>query len=362
MNKSKIDFEAVDKLPPIKREQLAAIERSLCESKNLSRNYEELLKVLSEIRNRNYNGDKSYLQKLIKDLNDIYGVEKGKKDSGANYISRGPEHHLRNADNLAFPEQVLNAKDRERLSKILRIVSLFDGAIPLNNLFKKAKIHGIDSLIKDATCHAEMDIDFRMSALIERIYEGITEKRVLKMTYPPMSKDSAIRVSPYYIKRFNNKWFLLGKIRNSPYTWSVIALNRIVNDIIIDTEPAIIYQNLKDSNLIRKYYKNVIGFEVPYASTEEAPIEMNPDNLNVFHITIRCANENIFRLIMENPIHSTQNYDAKQLQITIDVIENNILYKNLMSYGSGIEVISPKEIRHGIIKRIEEAHRIYQNG
>lgn len=362
MNKSKINFEAVDKLPPIKKEQLAAIERSLCESKSLSRKSEELLKALSEIRGRGYSGDKSYLQKLIKDLNDIYGVEKGNKDSGANYISRGPEHHLRNVDNLAFPEQMLNAKDRERLNKILRIVSLFDGAIPLNNLFKRAKVPDIDSLIKDATCHAEMDIDYRTAALIEKIYEGITEQRVLKLTYPQMSEDAAIRVSPYYIKRFNNKWFLLGKVRNNPYTWSVIALSRIVNNIILETEPTIIYQKLKDSNLIRRYYQNVIGFEVPYDSAEEAPIEMNPDNLNVLHIIIHCANEKIFRLIKENPIHTTQIADAEQWQISIDVIENNLLYKKLLSYGPSIEVISPKEIRHGLMKRLEEAHRIYQNG
>lgn len=362
MNKCGIDFEVIDKLPPIRKEQLAAIERSLCESKNLSRKSEELLDVLNKIHGRTYSGDKSYLQKLIKNLNEIYGVEKGDKESGVNYISRGPEHHLRNVDNLAFPEQVLNAKDRERLNKILRIVSLFDGAIPLSSLLKKAKVRDIDSLVKEATCHAEMDIDYRMSALIEKIYEGITEQRVLKLRYPPISQDSVIRVSPYYIKRFNNKWFLLGKVRKSPYTWSVIALNRIIGDIVSETEPVIIYEKLKEPDLIGRYYQNVIGFEVPYASAEEAPTEMHPDNLKVLHIIIRCINENIFRLIKENPIHVTQKYDTDQLQISIDVIENNLLYKKLMSYGAGLEVISPEKIRQSMMQRLKEACCIYQNG
>lgn len=357
-----IDYEAVGKLPPIKREQLAIIERSLCESKDLTRKSDELLRELGKIRDRGYSGDKSYLQKLIKNLNAIYGVETGNKASGANYISRGPVHRLRNVDNLAFPEQLLNAKDRERLNKILRITSLFDGSIPLNSLLKKANIHDLDSLFKDASCHAEMKIDYRIASFIEKIYEGISEGRVLKFKYPPLSQNPFIRVSPYYIKRFNDKWFLLGKVRENPYTWSVIALNRIEGDVFFETEPAIIYQRLKDSKLLRDYYDKVIGFEVPYASADEAPKDMHPENLKVLRIIFRCTNEKTFKLIQETPIHFSQTTDAAHRQITINVIENNLLYNTLMSYGAGVEVISPVKIREGIKKRLEDACLIYKNG
>jgi len=362
MERTQAMYKKVDSLPPIKKTRLAAIERCLCESSNLTRNSHELINALRRETSGKDKFDRSYLQRLIAELNEIYGFCKGQDSSGLNHISRGPNHRLRNTDFLAFPEQALCSSDREKIDMILRIASLFDGAIPLNKILRKTKIKEIDRIVGEATHNAEMDIDTRVTALIERIYEGIENKQVLRFRYPSIDAEKEIRVSPYYIKRYNNKWFLLGKIRNIQYTWSVMALSRIVGDISIETEPIILYEKLKDVKIIKEYYRNVIGFEVPYSSEDDAPKNMSRDNLNILHIEIRCLNDKALGRLKENPIHETQHIYEETHRITLNVIENNVLYNKLMSYGAEIEVISPSEIRTGIADRISAAYQLYQNG
>jgi len=88
------------------------------------------------------------------------------------------------------------------------------------------------------------------------LYNSIYFKKVIKITYQPFDVDHSINfvIHPYYLKQYNNRWFLFGfNEEKTKYNWN-IALDRIKN--IEETN-----QKFHKNNSIDwlEYFDDIIG-------------------------------------------------------------------------------------------------------
>ena len=359
-----MDWETINKLSATERKNLSAIERKLF-IQDFCTN-EELQKELNVTT-------KKRVQDYIKKLKLCY--RNPETNGSDNEIRRGPHYVLANRDmaHLAFPEMVLGNEERKQLHNIFKLAAVFEGSIPLKSILETTGCMDkeINKILDDFSAGIEVQLKAELARLIANIYTAISEKKVISFKWPKLkdnyaSTDGVLHVAPYYIKKFEGNWYLIGGIRNQPlqkwidFPWSVFPLQRILdenpegNPIWQCQKPNICYKEI-DVNRILRYYDNVIGFNVP---TE--PNERFKETLDVKHIVIKVPPYKLKRL-KEYPIHQSQKYDPENGTVTIHVIENNELYSRLMSYGKDIEVLEPQEVRDKLVCKLAEALKKYTN-
>ncbi|MEG0580255.1 MAG: WYL domain-containing protein, partial [Niameybacter sp.] len=93
----------------------------------------------------------------------------------------------------------------------------------------------------------------------------------------------------------------------------------------------------------------------------------NPDNpkrvqrasdLMTTSICLRVDNEKTYKYIKNKPFHNSQRANDTTHQITLELVENDTLYKRFMEFGAEITVISPESVRNTLAER---ARLIYEN-
>ena len=351
----KNNYKNMDSLPPIMKEQMKKVEKALvkndfCTNKQLC----ELTGVTTD----------RHVQNIIKQLNVCYGE--------ANHISSGHEHRLLHKEcDLAFPENnYFDPTDKELLNNVLKLASIFDGSIPLKSILRTYNLRGndLDKMLNKFSSVMDVQLKGHEAKLIADLYKAIDSKTVVSFHYPrleplytPRKDTNKIYVSPYFLGKYNNKWFLIGAVINLPkkqetrYPWSVFPLQRILkenerNEDVIFTDEK--YKPI-DINKIKDYYKNVMGFYVPVK-----PNEPFKENLTPLTIKVRLS-DNIIHFLEENPIHSSQKIDKTKHLLEITVVENPSLYKTLLSLGCDIEVLEPKNVREEMHKKLTETLKFY---
>lgn len=143
---------------------------------------------------------------------------------------------------------------------------------------------------------------------------------------------------PYYVKQYNNRWFLLG--RNEKYeTIGNYALDRIVSFRNVDIPFCKNTQINFDT-----YFNDVIGVTVPKADIET--------------IVLRFS-ENRFPYVVSKPLHHSQVVNKEQRTVTITVKPNNELNQLILSFIPDVEVLAPCSLREAIKDKIEENLKKY---
>lgn len=154
-------------------------------------------------------------------------------------------------------------------------------------------------------------------------------------------KEQDIVLHPYYVKQYNNRWFLFGY--NEKYqSLSIYALDRI--------------QGIKKANIAFKkneninfltYFNDIIG------------VTLLNENKETETIILRFE-ENRFPYVLSKPLHPSQKVvDKKKNIISIEVKPNKELNQLIFSFIPDVEVISPVWLREEIKGKIEENLRKY---
>lgn len=349
-----MDREKINKLKAKEKQQLVKIERKLFVQSSCTN--EELQKEL--------NVGKRMVEMYLAKLRKCY--------SGGNDITNEPyQLEKRDMAYLAFPEMVLGNGERQQLHNLFKLATVFEGAIPLKSMLEASGCmdNEINGILSGFSKEIEVPLDAKQARLIANIYTAISEKKVVSFKWTRLSgnyaaKDDVLHVAPYYLKRYEGKWYLIGGIRNQPlkpwidFPWTVFPLQRILkenpndNPLWFCQKDNIRYREI-DVNRILRYYGNVIGCHVPTIEGEKFK-----EQLDVKEILIK-VNSSQMRRLKEYPIHATQKCNPKDGTITIRVIENNELYSKLMSYGADIEVLEPQEIREKMREKLTKAQNLY---
>lgn len=178
------------------------------------------------------------------------------------------------------------------------------------------------------------------------LYNHIVAKNALKLTYHSFRSrhDIELHLSPYVLKEFNNRWFLLS-YNNKRDDIQTTALDRIV-----DIE--------KDENY--EYMENTFFDPEEYLSSM---VGVTRDlNSTTTEVRIKVDNDQA-PYILTKPLHCSQRLIQKHkdgsITISLHVVQNFELVRAILGYGSHVEVLSPQTLRNSIAQHIMASYEKY---
>jgi predicted DNA-binding transcriptional regulator YafY len=184
------------------------------------------------------------------------------------------------------------------------------------------------------------------SEFIGELFNSIIYKKVLQIGYQDFKAEKPyfITFHPYYLKQYNNRWFVFGynEYNNVP-DWN-LALDRIIS--IESTTSEYIENTEIDWN---DYFEDIIGVTKPKGET---PIDI-----------VLWFDSSTAPYILTKPLHGSQpqsaSYDQEGLTIKLRLIPNFEFYQVLLSFGSKVKVISPSSVAEKVRKTLENAIQNY---
>ncbi len=168
--------------------------------------------------------------------------------------------------------------------------------------------------------------------------------RIIYHNYKNGGRDIAFLVHPYYVKQYNNRWFLFG-LEDGIKRITNLALDRIVSMSIAD-DVQFVPNNEID---FEHYFDYVVGVTIPNEEVELQKI--------VLQFT-----KHRFPYVKSKPIHVSQQIEnAREGIVSIIVKPNRELEQQILSFGPDVEVLSPIGFREQIKEKIQEMMKNYHS-
>lgn len=177
--------------------------------------------------------------------------------------------------------------------------------------------------------------------LFSDIFNAIVNKQTLRISYQKFGKESKEYIfHPYFLKQYNNRWFLFGLCDHLKEKKSVtnLALDRI-EQIAYTNIPYIENNNIE----FNEYFEDVIGVTVYEKEVERIILEV--DNI-------------LFPYVETKPLHGSQKIkERNQATVTIELnlIINYELENLLLGYIDKIKIVTPDHLRKTMVSRAKEA-------
>ncbi|MCS4432852.1 helix-turn-helix transcriptional regulator [Aquiflexum gelatinilyticum] len=177
------------------------------------------------------------------------------------------------------------------------------------------------------------------------LYKSIIKEISLKIEYQSFKETQPISMTihPYYLKQFNKRWFLFGLNDSNELIYN-LPLDRIKS-----IAPDIIKFKKNTAVDFTEYFEDIIG--VSFRSNQE-PIKIN-----------LLIDIEISPYILTKPLHGSQkkiDSTDRGIIIQIEVIPNHELRQLLLSYGDGLQVISPESYKNELKEVIERMYKKYK--
>ena len=193
----------------------------------------------------------------------------------------------------------------------------------------------------------EKNESLRGLKFIEPLYKAILEKTPVKIIYKSFKAREMQKFifSPFFLKEFRNRWFVYGWKKGAGMIFN-LALDRIHE---MGAAPGETYQ---ENNIIDPdtFFDNLIGVT---------------KNINdkAHKVRFWAAPEQV-PYIETKPLHKSQfvvqRNDDDSAIFQIEVVLNYELEKDLLGFGEGVKVLSPRILVHNISKRLLRAAQNYQ--
>lgn len=278
-------------------------------------------------------------------LNDINNLE---ADYGIRLIEnfkKGNKRLYRYVDtNYSLPLFRINDTERYKLQDAIRVLENYEGE-PMYDWARVLLMQIEGGLFDDESTPVvsfQSNPDLKGIDLFGSLLQAIIKKRVLKINYAPFGKPPySAKVHPYYLKQFNNRWYLIGQTVGYD-TLAHYALDRIENF----EETTMKY---KESDVdFEEYFDDVIGVTVP-------------ENMEPEDVILRVSNYR-YNFIKTKPLHLSQRIieeSGDYTTISINVKINKELIALILSFDSDMEVVSPVFLRETIFKKIYAMSKKY---
>ena len=238
----------------------------------------------------------------------------------------------------------LNELEIEHLKEAAAILSQFKG-LPqfkwMNELLPKLneKINNRDNQ------NVIMDFDsneyLKGIENLGELYNSIRYQKVLNIRYKPFEHEeiSVITFHPYFLKQYNNRWFVFGyNPDQNMYNWN-LAIDRIIDF----KEKKVKYQKNAEINW-STYFEDIVGVTKPNKG------EIETVKLEFFGKTAKY--------IFSKPIHESQVekwINKETLSVTLKVYINFELERTILSYSDCVRIISPKSLQDSIYNKLKSA-------
>ena len=239
---------------------------------------------------------------------------------------------------LAFSikNQPLNQMEAEQLRAAILVLSKFKGMPQfewVNELIPKLEQTFSFTNNEHEIIGFDTNIYLKGIAYVSDLFNSISNKQVLRLTYQSfkVGKPYDVIIHPYYLKQYNNRWFLFG-LSDAYKNLSTFALDRIQKIEVVQKE--YIENDLVD---FEEYFEDIVGVTI----TRGGEIE---------RIMLKLS-KNYAPYILTKPLHGSQKIVERNEEytvITIEVIPNYELVNQIIGMGVGIEVLEPTSFREQI--------------
>ena len=251
--------------------------------------------------------------------------------------------------NFSINNMPLNELEINQLKSAIDIVSQFKGMPQfewVNELIPKLK----QGIAKDekSTPIIEFENNENLKGIehLGALYNAILYKKILKIVYQPFvdEKSQLLTFHPYFLKQYNNRWFVFGyNPENGKFNWN-LALDRI------ESIAEQIGKFQKNTEIDWRYYfEDIIGVTKPLEAEEEKVI------LEFYGIT--------GKYIESKPLHGSQKsnwIDTNTLEVKLELIINYEFERVILSYADTVKVLKPITLANSIKKRIKSANALYK--
>lgn len=263
-------------------------------------------------------------------------------------VRQGKKVYYRYSEaDFSIQNQKISDDEIETINSALMVLLRFRG-IPqfewVNEIFPKLQSAFQD---KEPTEVISFDQNEYLVGLdnLPTLYKSITNKSVLNIEYQSFKETESrqLIIHPYYLKQFNKRWFLFG----------LNGKDKLIYNLPIDRIKSISQSSekyIENTTLdFKDYFEDIVGVSF---TPNEKPIK----------ILLKVKNE-VAPYILTKPLHGSQKKkesNSEETIIEIEVIPNIELRQLILSYGDGIEVISPKSFRDQMKNLIYNMNRIYK--
>jgi len=263
-------------------------------------------------------------------------------------IRDGKKVYYRYSDkNYSIKKELISQNEATLLNETLFILKRFEG-IPQFDWIDEWLIR-IESTFKlkpfeKAIVSFEQNPYLKGLHFFSDIFNAINNKRVIEVKYQSFKQTSPVHfvIHPYFLKQYNNRWFLFGLNKNIN-SISNLALDRMIE--INSTNEAYIENKIMD---FEDYFEDVIGVTV--SDFQEA------------QKILMKVNHELLPYIENKPIHGSQKIKVKnsnEALVEVFLKVNYELISLLLSYGEKIEVIEPEELKNIIKNKAEMVYKKY---
>jgi predicted DNA-binding transcriptional regulator YafY len=240
--------------------------------------------------------------------------------------------------------QPLNETDIRQLKETILMLSRFNGMPQFD--WMKEILTRLESTfrLKGGTINAvgfENNPYLKGLNLFTEIFNAIVNKQSLSIDYRKFNGDSRAYIfHPYFLKQYNNRWFLLGHCEG-------LGERRSITNLAIDRieriTPAAIPWVENESIDFDEYFDDVIGVTVYDRQTERIVLEIDNE---------------LFPYVETKPLHGSQKTKARNPDTTIvelNLIINYELENLLLGYIDKVRIVAPDHLREKMLARITEA-------
>jgi predicted DNA-binding transcriptional regulator YafY len=251
-------------------------------------------------------------------------------------------------EDLSFSinNQPINDLEAEQIKAALQIFSRFSGTPQfewVNEMIPmlESKFGLIER--KSEVISFESNIDLKGLHFLTPLFKAIVNERVLLVKYKDFKSSEPYEIifHPYYLKQYNNRWFVFGlNSDNQAPHWN-LAIDRIESL----SESALKYKPSECD--WEEYFFDLIGVT-------------RPEGVELQEIVLKFSPE-VAPYVITKPIHPTQKIKNEPtcLEVKIKVIPNFELERLILSFGEQVKVISPQDFKERIYQRIKTTNSIY---
>ena len=245
--------------------------------------------------------------------------------------------------NFSINNAPLNEIELNEFQSAIHVLSQFEGMPQfegIQEIIAKLKYDLKADTNKQPFIGFESNQDLKGMEHFSLLYNAAQKQLPLQITYQDFKAEQPYTFifHPYYLKQYNNRWFLFGLHEETmKFDWNV-AIDRIIS---IETSNAKFIPNTKIN--WNDYFSDMIGVSKPIdGKIEEVVLHFNQ----------------LTGKYMENkPLHETQKHkwiNDETLEVKIKVIPNYELARLILSYGDSVKVISPSFLKDNILKKLSD--------
>jgi predicted DNA-binding transcriptional regulator YafY len=250
--------------------------------------------------------------------------------------------------NFSINNMPLNEIEISQLKSAIDILSQFNGMPQFEWIYELIpKLKQGMTQNNDSQVIIEFDSNKYLHGIdhLGPLYNAIFYKKVLKISYQPYENVTPFEliIHPYFLKQYNNRWFLFGyNSDNNRYDWN-LALDRI--HAIHDCKEK--YQINKNINW-EEYFEYFIGVTKPIDAILEKV------KLHFYGKT--------GKYIETKPLHGSQKQtwiNENTLEVKLELIINYEFERLILSYADSVKVITPKILLENVKNRLSNSFKQY---